>query len=507
MISSATIFLLFKGLTRLQANHEIIFDLAESLHVTQEGTRYVFYLGEHYWSDGKEISALDFELSWKAILNPDFPSFSAHLFYPIKNAERAKKGEISIEKIGVHAENSKTLVVELERPISYFLELTSFCSFFPVPSHSEVQFSLPPKESFVCSGPFHLASWQPGKEILFRKNPLTHSRFSIFLEKIQIRIIPDEKQAFSLFEQGELDWVGEPFSPLPLNYLPTFSEKWESQPIGGITLCFFNTRQFPFYNQKLRQAFAYAIQREKILRKLYIPHASSATGLVPPILKGNRKKMFFCDEDTVLAQKLFQEGLQELKRSPKRLRISFTFEASELGVQIAKCLQKCWEEAFDIRILLEPLEFKVFYDRLSRQQHVLSLTQWMAQYNSPMNILERFKDRESGKNFSCWENQEYRHLLDLYFKQTNGEKRYDLVERAEELLIKQMPIAPIYYFSFSYLKKPYLKSLLFSPIGRVYLEQAFFEVQEQEEEKKSLHDHYLIVLSYTPLIYANLLVV
>lgn len=479
-ISSAAIFLLFKGLTRLQADHKIEFDLAESIHLSGDEKRYVFHLGEHYWSDGRPILASDIEYSWKTLLRPDFPSLSAHLFHPIKNAEKAKKGKVPIEKVGVYSQGPRTLIVELEHPIPYFLELISFCTFFPVPQHCQEQFSLLFGSSFVSSGPFQLVDWQQGKKILLKKNPLARNGFSVFLDQIQIHIIPDEKLAFSLFEKGEMDWIGEPFSPLPLNYLPALSENWENQPIGGVALCFFNTLQPPFFNQKLRQAFSYGIQREKLLRKLYLPHATAAEGLVPPILKANRQKAFISEADASLAKELFQQGLQELKKSSKGLGIVLSFEASELGFQIAQCLQKDWKEAFSLTVSLEPLEFKMFYDRLSKRQYTLAFTQWMAQYTDPMNILERFKDQEGGKNFSGWKDQEYRDLLERYLKQPNRQKRLDLIEQAEGVLMKQMPVAPIYYFSFSYLKQPYLKNLLFSPIGRVYLEQVYFDVKHQE---------------------------
>jgi oligopeptide transport system substrate-binding protein len=348
-----------------------------------------------------------------------------------------------------------------------------------VPPDREAQFSSPVND-FVCSGPFKLVQWEPKVKILLKKNPFARNSFPVSLDKIQISIIPDVKQAFSLFEKGVLDWVGEPFSPLPLNHLPALLENWRTQPVGGVTLCFFNTQQPPFSNPMLRQAFSYAIHREKILRKLSIPHASVARGLVPPILKGNRITKFFPDADVKLAQELFQKGLKTFKKNAKRLRLTLTFEASEIWFQIAKSLQYDWEEAFSIRIDLEPLDFKIFYERLSKRQYTFALERWMAQYTSPMNILERFKDQESGKNFSGWENREYGHLLKSYAKQVNEEKRIDLVEQAEHLLMEHMPAAPIYYFSYSYLKKPYVKNLLFSPIGRVYLEQVFFNMKQQE---------------------------
>lgn len=463
-ISSAAIFLLFKGLTRLEANQKVTYDVADSIQISEDLKKYVFHLGNCHWSDGKEITAFDFENSWKTVLRPEFPSLSAHLFYPIKNAEKAKNGQISLDEVGVHAKNSQTLIIELEHPTPYFLELTGFCSFFPVPSHQQDQF-LKPGAGFISSGPFTLELWDQGKELVFKKNIHSRNLYPVLLDSISIRIIPDEKVAFSLFEKGELDWMGDPISPLPLSYLPKLLESRIVKPVGGITSCFFNTKQTPFSNLHLRKAFSFAMRREKILEKLLLPHAHAATSPVPPILKGNNLKTFFQDGDISAAGAQFQKALLELKAKPSQLQIVLAFEATEMSFRIAKCLQEDWQEAFSISIQLEPLEFKALYDRLTFRQFTVAFTNWAAQYNDPMNILERFKFGDNIKNFSGWEDAAYVGLLNRYMKTTQQEKRLDLVDQAETLLINQMPIAPIYYFHYSYLQKPYLKNLAVSPIG------------------------------------------
>jgi oligopeptide transport system substrate-binding protein len=478
-ISSAAIFLLFRGLTKLQPNHEITFDIAESFQISRDEKRYVFYLGENYWSDGKPITAQDFVTSWKAVLKPAFPALSAHLFYSIKNAQAAKKGDKPLEKVGLHAEGTKKLLIELEHPVPNFLEIISFCNFFPVPSHFEDPLR---NETFACSGPFQLVKWSHGKELLFKKNQQYKQAFSIFFESILIRIIADPKEAFNLFASGELDWVGEPYSPLPVNHLPALEQEWKSQSIGGVSLCFFNCQQFPFSNRNLRRAFSYAINRKKILRKLYLPNATPAMGLVPPIFKKNKTSDFFTDEEGEIAQKYFQKGIEEIGKGGEKLCWKLSFEASEINFQIAKSLKRDWEETFSIKIHLEPLEFKIFYDRLSKREYLISFTEWIAQYNHPMNLLERLKNPESGKNFAGWSDKEYSRLLERYLKDGDENRKLDLIEQAEQFLIQQMPIAPLYFFSYSYLQKPDLKNLFYSPIGRVYIEHASFPKSQTQSE-------------------------
>ncbi len=163
-MSSAIIFLLFKGLTRLEADHSIHCDLADSFQILNNHKKFIFHLGEHFWSDRTPITAHDFVYSWRRALSPNFPLRATNFFYHLKNGEKAKKGQVAINKIGVHALDDRTLVVELEYPCPYFLELTSFCLFFPVSSKAKDS-----KTDLICSGPFQLQHWIAGQEIVVKK--------------------------------------------------------------------------------------------------------------------------------------------------------------------------------------------------------------------------------------------------------------------------------------------------------------------------------------------------
>jgi oligopeptide transport system substrate-binding protein len=211
-LSSTIIFLLFKGLTRLGTDQTIHCDLADSFHTLDNYKKYVFRLGEHFWSDNTPITAHDFVYSWKRAISPGFPARAANFFFHIKNAEKAKRGQLSLDKVSVSAESDRELVVELEYPCPYFPELTSFCPLFPVPSQANID-----KIPSVFSGAFQLQYWNERQEILLRKNSLCKNPTQ--LDAIHIKIIPDEKEAFALFENDQLDWIGDPISPLPVAYL------------------------------------------------------------------------------------------------------------------------------------------------------------------------------------------------------------------------------------------------------------------------------------------------
>src|SRR5262249_16412216 len=147
--------------------------LADSVTVSEDGKTYAFVLKKTKWSDGRELTADDFVYAWKSVLNPQTLAPCANLLYPIKNAEKAAREEVAIDQIGVRGKDKYTLVVELEKPVPFFLDLVAATVFYPVPKHQVEQVakwgSTP---TLVVNGPFKPVSWTHFDEVVLEKNPL-----------------------------------------------------------------------------------------------------------------------------------------------------------------------------------------------------------------------------------------------------------------------------------------------------------------------------------------------
>ncbi len=480
VISSHMHFLLFEGLVKLNPDNSITSAQAKTFDISKDGTIYTFVLRDSLWSDGAPVTAFDFEKAWKDILDPSFPSLNAHLLYPIKNAEAAKKGKVPLCEVGVAAKDDKTLVITLEKPTPYFLDLIAFCVFFPVNRQNDERYpdwAHHAGEHYVCNGPFILKEWRHNNEIVVEKNPLYWDQTRVIPDLIHFSMIDNEMTTLQMFENGQLDMIGEPLSPLPVDALPTLKKKGRvmRHPVGGTTMITFNVDKAPFNNVKIRKAFAYAIDRESIVKNITQMGETPALNAVPPVLKNNRNHAFFKDADYSQAKALLEEGMKEMGITREAFKdVTYFYSTTELNHKIAQAVQQQWFHALGLRIKIENLDHKVLMDKLIKRNYSFAQSLWLAQYNDQMNILERFKIKANAKNYPNWENEEYIRLLEASFYE-NGLKRFEILEKAEGIFLSEMPICPIYHWEMPYIVQPHLGEVGMTPVGDLVFEKLSIE--------------------------------
>ncbi len=485
LISSHMHFLLFEGLVRLHPDNSITPAQAESFEISPDGLVYTFFMRDAVWSNGTPVTAFDFEKSWKDILNPSFPSVNAHLLYPIKNAEAAKNGKVSLCEVGIVAKDAKTFIVTLEKPTPYFLDLISFCVFFPVNRQIDREhpdWAYHAGEHYVSNGPFILKEWKHNDEIVAVRNPLYWDKNKIRPETIHFSMISNETTALSLFENGQLDMLGEPLSPLSVDALPSLKKKGKvfKHPVGATTTITFNVDRPPFNNVKIRKAFAYAIDRESIVKNITQMGEIPAINAIPPVLKNHRNHPFFKDNDSSQAKILLDEGMKELGITKDDFKeVIYYYYTSELNHKVAQAIQQQWQHILGVQIKIENLERKILMDKLIKRNYNFAQNQWVAQYSDQMNILERFKFKANSKNYPNWENSEYIRLLDQSFYE-NGVKRAEILEKAEEILLSEMPICPIYHWDMPYIVQPHLNNVAMTTIGELVFEKLTVENREKQ---------------------------
>lgn len=474
--SSIFHFMLFEGLTRLTPHSTHDFGMAESIDISQDGKTYTFCLRDAYWSDGTPVTAEDFAYAWRTMLSPDFVCPNVNLLYPVKNAEKVKMGSLPLSSLGLETPDSKTFVVRLENPTPYFLELTAFCVLAPVPSHiakENPKWADDLNKDFVTNGPFQLESWRRMDQLVVTKNSYYWEKEKITLDKVRISVIENQNTALQLFEKKELDMLGGCYTSIPIEVMERLSktEYVKNVPIAATAFCSFNLEKFPFSNEHIRKAFAYAINRDELVQHIACIDEQVGTHLIPSVLLNEDPSPCFEDHAVSLAQEHLEIGLKETGLSKKDLsNLVFLYRNFDTNQKIAQVLQQQWKKVLGFTVKLENCETKVFLDRLQVRDYDFACSYLRAQYNDEMNILERFKNPKNPKNYPGWHSREYAELLAKACSEKEEKNRKLLMRQAENLLLEEMPLTPLYHASSCYLFQPWVKNLYFSPTGSLFLQ-------------------------------------
>lgn len=480
--------MLFEGLTRIQPDGKPAPAAAERIDVSDDLKTYRFTLRDATWSNGEAVSAYDFEYAWRHVLDPNTKSPYAYQLYVIENAFAVKSGVLSPEKLGISVEDEKTLVVSLENPTPYFLELTAFGTYFPINksvAERNPDWAKEASNDYITNGPFMLQSWKHHNELQVVKNPNYWDADSVKLEKIHMIMVSDESTELSMFENNEIHWAGRPISRLPADAIPSLREQGTlfSQEVAGIEWYKFNTGRFPFNHVKMRKAFSYAINRQALIEELMPDNHTAALRVVPQVLSTKENNGFFEDGNVARAQTLFNEALEELSISKDDLPpIVLSYNSNEAHHRLAQAIQQQWNQAFDIQVSLEVAEWKVHISKLRNHDFQIARLGWVADFRDPVNFLEVFKFKNDpdtgGNNDTQWENMDFVRLLSKSDSLPSGEERAGLLEKAEELFMSEMPVAPIYFMMDNYVKDRSLKGAFLSGLGDVDFKWAYFESQE-----------------------------
>lgn len=224
----------------------------------------------------------------------------------------------------------------------------------------------------------------------------------------------------------------------------------------------------------MRQALAWALNRQAIVDHVTQGNQKPALAIVPTSL-GLQGSPFFTDNDGPKAWYAFQEALEEMKLSKDELpAIALCYGASDRNHKIAQAVQQQWSKALGLEIKLESCESKVFYDKLSSKDYQIAAGSWFADFRDPINFLDVFKYKSNATNNTQWENAKYTALLDQSSLESKPEERFRLMSQAEALLISEMPVAPLFFAAFNFVKDDNLLGVYFSDLGYVDFKHAFY---------------------------------
>ncbi|MCE5192771.1 MAG: peptide ABC transporter substrate-binding protein [Candidatus Cryosericum sp.] len=506
----------FDGLTRIDKDNMPQPAIAESWVISDDQKTYTFTLRDAVWTNGTPVTAYDFEYAWIRALAPETASQYAYQLYYIKGGEAfnmsvkvedkyyvqavdaqgnpvtKKQGDKDVpvpdmtkeivpsRDVAVKALDDKTLQVTLESPTVYFLNLTAFPTLMPV---CKAVVSTNDKwaadvTNFVTNGPFTLTEWSHNDKMTFVKNSTYWDKDSVKLDKITYLMVTDESTALSMFQNGQMD-VG---STVPLAELPKLVASGDAKifPYLGTYYYMFNVTKKPFDDVRVRKALTLAIDRNAIVTSItqggqvaalaYVPYgiADATPGSDFRRVGGT----FYKDNDIAAAKALLAEaGYPDGKGFPA---FTILYNTSSAHKSIAEAIQQMWSKNLGITCTLKVEEWGVYLDDRNNLNYEVARAGWIGDYMDPNTFLDMFVTN-GGNNGTGWGNKAYDADIAKAKATSDPVARMATLHDAEKILMTDMPIMPVYFYTNPVLITKHVMNFYQSTLGFVDWKNAYME--------------------------------
>lgn len=449
------------GLMQMDADGKAVNAIAESYETSDDGLTWTFHLRQDAkWSNGTPVTAKDFVFGWQRAVDPDVASEYAYMLSDIgqvKNAQDIIDGKKDKSELGVTAVDDYTLKVELNSPVSYFLSLMYFPTYYPVNEEffntCADTFGTSP-ETTLSNGAFVLDQYEPAAtEFHLTKNPDYYDADKVSLTGLDYQVIQDSQQALMSFQNGELDMTlvnGDQVDQVKDD--PAF----KSIGAGYLWYVSPNMAKVPeLANDNIRKALTFAIDRTAITEDVLKDGCKPTFTAVPPEFAAGPDGSDFsadqekfkdvCDSDAAKAAEYWQKGLEELGETGFELEM--VVDADDAPQKVATVLQEQWQTTLPgltVTLKVEPKKQRV--QDLQDGNYQLGLTRWGPDYADPMTYLGMWVTNNSN-NYGLWSNADYDAIIaecttgDLA---TDAQGRWNKLYDAEQLVMNESVIFPLY---------------------------------------------------------------
>lgn len=455
--------LVFSGLVAFDPQLNLIPDLAESWDVSPDGTVYTFHLRANArFHDGRPVTAQDVIYSWERAASPATNSDTVLTYLgDIVGVQEMHAGQAD-HIAGLKALDEHTLQVTLDAPKPYFLLKLTYPTAFVV-DRANVEAGREWYRTPNGTGPYRLTRWERLKLKVYQAN----EDFYLGAPVIPYIVI----QLYSgipirLYEAGEID-IAAVYS-YDVERVSNPAEPLYADLRSSVDLCtsyvVFDTAQPPFDDLKVRQAFAMAVDRQKYIDVVFYGVGMPAKGLYPPALPGYNLNLEGLPYDPQRARQLLAESKY---KGPANLP-PIVYTDAGIGNDssaTAAALAQMWQQNLGVTITIENLDPNQYYDLLYQGKHGQIFDQgWCADYPDPENFIDVLFHSQAQQNLGHYSNPELDALLEAARTERDVNRRIQLYQQAEELLIWDAP-AIFLRHSISYvLVKPYVQGYTLTPI-------------------------------------------
>ena len=489
--ASTVILNAFECIMTLDENDNAVEGAAESVEVSDDGLVYTIKLRKDgKWSDGEPVVADNFKYSWVRALTKENAAEYAYQLYYIKNAEKYYNGEATADELGINVIDDYTLEVTLEAPTTYFPQLLAFQTYAPlredIVSADPEGWATKP-ETYVTNGAFKLVQWDMKDQLVFEKNENYWNKDSIKLDKLTFKLVTDDTTAYSELQAGNFDVVNS----VPTNEIEPGQEAGLVHVSPKLGTYYFGINvgkqddmaedvKTALSNKLVRQAINLAIDRQEIIDNVGKAEQVAAYSFVPEGIY-NPDGTEFADKEYYdpsdmdgnieKAKELLKEAGYENGEGLPTIELMYNSEGAHKD--ICQIVQENLAK-IGINIELANQEWAVFLNTRQQGGYEIARQGWIGDYSDPMTFLDLFVTG-GGNNDSGYSNPEYDALIAAAKVETDPDKRKEQLREAEDILMDDIPILPIYYYTTVMGWNENVKGIQVSVLGTVYLQGAYKE--------------------------------
>ena len=464
--SATYIVEVFGGLVTIDSELNIVPDIARSWDISPGGRIYTFYLREDAkFHSGKPVSAQDIKWSLERATDPltAAPVVDEYLG-DIIGAEDKLDGNVR-EVSGIRVIDDHTLEITIDEPKSYFLAKLTYPTAF-VLDQENVESNRRWFRTPNGTGPFKLEEYVPGETLLLARNESYHLG-PPFLEKVEF--ILSGGTAMLMYENDEIQVTGVGLADLDLILdpeNPLNAQLNRAPPSFSTDYIGMNVNEPPFDDLKVRQALNYAIDKQAISRDVLADLVVPATGILPPGFPGYNDGIAGYPYNPEKARQLLSESKYggDPGDFPRIILTTAGSFGSSVGLDLEVVLEM-WRQNLGIEVEILQTEFATYLQDLVKRRFQMFQIGWIADYPDPENFLDLLFHGDSKNNHTGFDNPEVNDLLERARVEQREDMRYELYQKAEELILEEAPWIPLWYSGEQFvLVKSHVKDYILAPL-------------------------------------------
>ena len=470
------------GLTTVDVKGNTIPGIAKSWDVSNNGLTYTFHLRDAKWANGDEVTAQDFVYSWHRIIKNagNYAYMLGSEGAAIKNADAlidlgTTATDEQLNTLGIKATDDKTVVVDLEKNVPYFVGLMSFPCYFPqnqkFVEKCGKNYATKP-EYILGNGAYKMTKWIKGNKATFTKNDKYYDAKSVKTKNLEMYLVQDPKTAAQNFDNGKVDYATIN-STLVDKYKGKDTFKTISEGYLAYLIC--NFKADTTANKNLRHALSYAINRKDLCDNILKDGSQPATGFVPAQLcKSPSGKDFreesgkYVDYDVKKAQEYLDAAKKELGTDTITVDLLYGTDESPMDT-FAEYLQGSFTKLKGLKVnMVATVKKDRIYNREASGNFQIACTRWAPDYADPTTFLNVLASSNSN-NYGKWENAQYNSLLKQAQNETDVNKRWNELLEAEKVMMDDMPNIPVVQTGTAALQAKNVKGLVHNTVSTPYV--------------------------------------